>query len=154
MIDCVSGTLSRYSMYAPGDHVAVAVSGGPDSVCLLHVLQELAPTLGITLSVAHLNHKLRGEASDADAEFVRGLAAKLGLHLHLQEVRIAESAGNLEQSARNARIEFFENLPVDRIATGHTRSDQAETVLYRLLRGSGTAGLAGILPSLADGSGR
>ena len=121
MIDCVSGTLSRYSMYAPGDHVAVAVSGGPDSVCLLHVLQELAPTLGITLSVAHLNHKLRGEASDADAEFVRGLAVKLGLHLHLQEVRIAESAGTWSSPLETPGLNSSKTFP----STGLRRATPA-----------------------------
>ncbi|HYP04616.1 MAG TPA: tRNA lysidine(34) synthetase TilS [Bryobacteraceae bacterium] len=146
MIDRVSGTLSRYSMCAPGDHVAVAVSGGADSVCLLHLLNELAPSLGVVLSVAHLNHKLRGTDSDSDAAFVRNLADSFGLAFHYREVQVAAEPGNLEEAGRNARIEFFDNLPVDRIATGHTSSDQAETVLFRLLRGSGTAGLAGILP--------
>ena len=73
MLNRVSGTLSRYSMCAEGNHVAVAVSGGADSVCLLYVLNELAPSLGITLSVAHLNHKLRGAESDSDAAFVKNL---------------------------------------------------------------------------------
>src|SRR5690242_9453532 len=80
--DRVSGTLSRYSMCSPGDRVAVAVSGGADSVCLLHILHELAPPLGIELSIAHVNHKLRGQDSDEDADFVAGLAAKLCLPLH------------------------------------------------------------------------
>jgi tRNA(Ile)-lysidine synthase len=133
-------------MCSSGDRVAVAVSGGADSVCLLHILHELAPTLGIELSVAHLNHRLRGPDSEEDAEFVADLAAKLRLPLHLHQVYVGDSGDNLEQAGRNARIEFFDSLPVDRIATGHTRSDQAETVLYRLLRGSGTAGLAGVLP--------
>ena len=123
--------------------MAVAVSGGADSVCLLHVLTQLAGKLGITLDVAHLNHKLRGAESDADAEFVRVLAAQFGLPFHLSEVNLT---GNLEQSGREARLSFFGALRVDRVATGHTRSDQAETVIYRLLRGSGTAGLAGIQP--------
>jgi tRNA(Ile)-lysidine synthase len=150
LLDCVSGTLSRYSMCARGERVAVAVSGGADSVCLLHVLYELAPALGIQLSVAHLNHKLRGAASDGDAGFVRELAASLGLPFHYAESDVASAGNNLEQAGRLARLEFFDSLPVDRVATGHTRSDQAETVLYRLLRGSGTAGLAGILP-IVDG---
>jgi tRNA(Ile)-lysidine synthase len=133
-------------MCAPGNHVAVAVSGGADSVCLLYVLNELAPSLGITLSVAHLNHKLRGAASDEDAEFVANLAENFRLPFHYKEVEVSAVAGNLEQAGRNARLEFFDSLIADRIATGHTLSDQAETMLYRLLRGSGTAGLAGIFP--------
>jgi tRNA(Ile)-lysidine synthase len=150
LVDRVSGTLSRYSMCFPGQRVAVAVSGGADSVCLLHILHELAPSLGIQLSVAHLNHKLRGAASDGDAEFVRNLAAGLRLPFHYTESDVANAADNLEQAGRLARLAFFDSLPVDRVATGHTRSDQSETVLYRLLRGSGTAGLAGILP-VVDG---
>jgi tRNA(Ile)-lysidine synthase len=146
LLDRVSGTLSRYSMCAPGDHVAVAVSGGADSVCLLHVLRELAPSLQITLSVAHLNHKLRGTDSDRDAEFVRDLAGSMGVTFFYEEADILGLGGNLEQTGREARLAFFDRLPVSRIATGHTRSDQAETVIYRLLRGSGTAGLSGVLP--------
>ena len=146
MLDRVSGTLSRYNMCGPGQHVAVAVSGGADSVCLLYLLHQLAGSRNITLSVAHLNHKLRGSESDGDAEFVKKLAENFGLSFHYKEVEVSSIEGNLEQAGRNARHLFFETLAADRIATGHTQSDQAETVLYRLLRGSGTAGLAGVLP--------
>ena len=138
-------------MLRPGDRVAAAVSGGADSVFLLHVLAHIAPRLNVTLAgVAHLNHKLRGEASDADERFVAGLAGGLGVPFFRAEARVMEAGGNLEQAARRARIKFFETLiregKADRIATGHTRDDQAETVLFRMLRGSGLAGLAGILP--------
>ena len=102
----VSGTLSRYSMCARGEQVAVAVSGGADSVCLLHVLHQLAPALGIQLSIAHLNHKLRGAASDGDAAFVRELAASLGLPFHYAESNVASAEDNLEQAGRLARLEF------------------------------------------------
>jgi tRNA(Ile)-lysidine synthase len=146
VLDRVSGTLSRYNMCAPGQHVAVAVSGGADSVCLLYLLHQLAASRNITLSVAHLNHKLRGSESDDDAEFVKKLAENLGLPFHYKEVAVSSIEGNLEQTSRNARHLFFGSLAADRIATGHTQSDQVETVLYRLLRGSGTAGLAGVLP--------
>ena len=146
VLDRVSGTLSRYNMCAPGQHVAVAVSGGADSVCLLYLLHELAASLGITLSVAHLNHKLRGAESDGDAEFAKQLAENLRLPFHYKEVEVSSIEGNLEQASRDARHRFFDALQADRIATGHTQTDQAETVLYRLLRGSGTAGLASVLP--------
>ena len=142
-------------MFEPGQRVGVAVSGGGDSVCLLHVLLELAPQWDLHLSVLHLDHGLRGEESRADAEFVRDLAARLGLPFCLRETPVAQSPDNLEQAARQARLAFFRETmaggAVERVATGHTRSDQAETVLFRFLRGSGTAGLAGIRPVTAEG---
>lgn len=141
-------------MVTVGDRLGVAVSGGGDSVCLLHVLLELVPQFDFSLHVIHINHKLRGSESDADADFVRELAHTLRLPLTLEEIDVASSDDNLEQAARHARLALFRNLRdsgvVDRVATGHTRSDQAETVLYRFLRGSGTAGLSGILPATAE----
>jgi len=143
-------TIERHGMLTSGMRVGVAVSGGADSVCLLHVLLELAPRWDLTLSVLHLDHQLRGAESRRDAEFVRDLAARLGLPAIVQEADVAGTPGNLEQAARSARLAFFRQTiaggAVDRVALGHTRSDQAETVLYRLLRGAGTAGLAGIRP--------
>ncbi len=128
----------------------MAVSGGADSVCLLHMMVECFPAL--ELSVLHLNHLTRGEESDADAAFVRDLAARLGLPFVYREQRIP-AGENFEQAARRARQAFFLECleTLDRVATGHTRSDQAETVLFRFLRGSGTAGLCGILPVTAEG---
>lgn len=159
MLDQVAKTIARYSMFQPDQRVGVAVSGGADSVCLLHVLRELAPRWNLRLSVLHLDHMLRGDESREDAAFVRDLATALDLPCYLETADIAAlcraSGENLEQMARAARLEFFTRLmqagTVDRIATGHTRSDQAETVLFRFLRGSGTAGLAGIRPVTGDG---
>jgi tRNA(Ile)-lysidine synthase len=152
-------TILRYNMFKPGDRVGVAVSGGADSVYLLHALAALAPRWGLALCVIHLDHGLRGEESRADARFVAGLACRLGMPAHLAERDVgrihSESGGNLEQTARIARRtycqEIFERQSLDRIATGHTRSDQAETVLFRFLRGSGTAGLAAIRPVTSNG---
>jgi tRNA(Ile)-lysidine synthase len=149
LLDEVAATISRYRMFAPGQRVGIAVSGGADSVCLLHVLRELAPRWDLRCRVLHLNHKLRGRESDADTEFVRGLSAEFGFPFSLREVDVAAAAGNLEEAAREARVAFFRDeiaTNVDRVALGHTRSDQAETVLFRFLRGAGTAGLAGIRP--------
>ena len=154
MLELVAKTITRYSMFQPGQRVGAAVSGGADSVCLLHVLRDLAPRWNLRLTVLHLDHQLRGEESRQDAAFVRDLAAALDLPCESQETDVAalcrETGENLEQAARAARLQFFQRLirggTVDRIATGHTRSDQAETVLFRFLRGSGTAGLAGIRP--------
>ena len=155
MLDSVAGIISRYSMIAPGGRVGVAVSGGADSVCLLHILRELAPALELHLTVVHLNHKLRADESDRDEEFVRDLAASLGYPLVAETVSVSGAGGNLEQEGRRARLSFYRSLiaegRVDVVATGHTSSDQAETVLYRLLRGSGTAGLSGIRPITDDG---
>jgi tRNA(Ile)-lysidine synthase len=155
VFDRVTKTISRYSMLPRGSRVITAVSGGPDSVCLLHVLAELAPQMGLQVEVAHLNHQLRGAESDADELFVKQLAAERGLRFHVARSNVAAIDGNLEQAARRARLEFFQSLvrgddvvrttPV-RIATGHTRDDQAETVMLRILRGSGLSGLAGIHP--------
>ena len=158
MIERIAKTISRYGMFQPDQRVGVAVSGGADSVCLLHVLRELAPRWNLRLTVLHLDHKLRGDESSNDAAFVHELAARLVLPFEFEECDVAglcrESGDNLEQAARAARLRFFNRLmesgKVDRIATGHTRSDQAETVLFRFLRGSGTAGLAGIRP-ISDG---
>ena len=155
LLDCVLRTISRYRMFEPGQKVAVAVSGGADSVCLLYALLELAHRWNLQLEVAHVDHGLRGEESRGDAEFVRGLAAELGLPYLPREIRVRDEPGNLEANAREARRSFFRELiaagEADRVATGHTRSDQAETVLFRFLRGSGTAGLAGILPATPEG---
>jgi tRNA(Ile)-lysidine synthase len=152
VIERVEQTIRRYGMLAPGQRVGVAVSGGADSVCLLDVLRELAPRWKLQLTVLHLDHQLRGEESQGDASFVREMAARLGLEAVVRAVDVRrlsrESGENLEQAARRARREFFRELleegRLDRVALGHTRSDQAETVLFRFLRGSGSAGLAGI----------
>jgi tRNA(Ile)-lysidine synthase len=137
-------------MLAPGQHAGVAVSGGADSVCLLHLLASLAPLWNLRLTVLHLDHGLRGEESREDAEFVRALSVSLGLPVEIRRASLAEAGGNREQAARAARLEFFRETMaahgIDRVAVGHTRSDQAETVLFRFLRGSGSAGLAAIRP--------
>jgi len=159
VLETVARTIARYRMFKPGDRVAVAVSGGPDSVCLLHVLIELAPRWALRLSVVHFDHRLRGESSRADADFVAGLAEGLGLPFRLGSADVAALARtnreNLEQAARKARRELFLQLlragEADRVALGHTRSDQAETVLFRLLRGAGATGLAAIWPVTAEG---
>lgn len=145
----------RHGMFNSGDRVGVAVSGGADSVFLLHALAELRSRWNLQLSVVHLEDGIRGAASIADAEFVRNLAEAMGLPFHLHRENVPAMEDNLEQAARRARTAFYQVLiksgRVDRIATGHTRSDQAETVLYRVLRGSGLTGLAAILPVTREG---
>lgn len=155
MIERVVAQIERYKMFSPGIAAGVAVSGGADSMCLLYVLREIAPRWNLHLSVVHIDHGIRGEASRADAEFVRQQAAALGLFFHLHEANLSSTDENLEQAARKVRQEFYGDLiasgAVDRVATGHTRSDQAETVLYRLFRGAGLAGLRGVLPVTNSG---
>lgn len=152
----VLAALTRHNMVPPGGRVIAAVSGGPDSVCLVHLLLELASEGGFHVAgIAHVNHKLRGDESEEDERFVRELANSLGLPFHSESADRSPESGNLEQSARRVRKRYFAQLiasgTADRVALGHTRDDQAETVLFRVLRGSGTTGLAGILPVNAEG---
>lgn len=151
--------IRAHSLLAPGDRVAVAVSGGPDSVALLRLLLELRPELGIVLSVAHFNHKIRGADSDADEKFVAALATRHGLELHIgcgdAPAHARRSKHGLEAAARQLRYDFFcrlfESQRISSVATGHTLDDQAETVLMRLLRGAGTRGMSGIYPVHREG---
>lgn len=146
--------LRRDGALHAGDRVAAAVSGGADSIALLLLLLELRKELGIVLSVAHVNHQLRGRASDADEEFVAALAAKHQLEFHHESADVAAKArrekANLEDAARRVRNDFFARLvvqgKVNRVAVAHTADDQAETVLAHILRGTGLAGLRGIHP--------
>ncbi len=146
--------LRKTASLAPGERIAVAVSGGADSVALLHLFLEIREQAGIVLSVVHFNHKLRGKACDADEKFVKKLAAAHGLEFYVAHEDIAGRAkrerGNLEEVARKARYAFFEKLVreerIAKIAVAHTADDQAETVMAHILRGTGLAGLGGIHP--------
>jgi len=132
----------------------VAVSGGQDSVCLLHVLVRLREQLGIKLHVAHLNHQLRGTESEADARYVSQLAGQLGIPATIEERNVkayrARQRTSLEEAAREVRYTFFtgvaESVGADRVAVGHTTDDHIETILLHLVRGTGTRGLRGLQP--------
>ncbi len=141
-------------MLSPGDRVGVAVSGGADSVVLLHLLRALSERFRIELLVLHLNHQLRHAESDADEDWVRALAGSLALPHLIKRGGIADS-GNLEEAARLSRRVFYARAmrerSMSRVALGHTRSDQAETVLFRFLRGSGSTGLAAMRPVTSEG---
>jgi tRNA(Ile)-lysidine synthase len=149
--------LLRTSLFHPGQRIAVAVSGGADSVALLRVLLAQRHQLGIVLSVAHVHHHIRGEEADADAAFVEALATThdLPFHVHHADAPAAAAAlhETLEEAARNLRYDWFRQLmgsgKIDAVATAHTLDDQAETVLLKLLRGAGTEGLSGIHPVVA-----
>jgi tRNA(Ile)-lysidine synthase len=148
--------VKRQGLFHPGQRVGVAVSGGPDSVLLLHFMKDSALEWGITLAAVHFNHHLRGAESDADERFVRSLAESLGIDFipgGADVARVArEKKRNLEATARELRYRFFLTLVnqgrLDKVVTAHNANDQAETVLLRLLRGAGTRGLSGILPVL------
>jgi tRNA(Ile)-lysidine synthase len=152
----VLDSICRHDLLRAGDRAGVAVSGGADSVALLRILLELRRELGIVLSVVHLNHKLRGNESDEDEQFVRELAAGHDLLLISENCDVKSHAArnklSLETAARELRYEFFKRVLRDKslgkIATAHTLDDQAETVLLKLARGAGTRGLAGIYPKI------
>lgn len=152
VVERVEATIDRFCMFSQGDAVGIAVSGGRDSVVLLDVLSEIAARRNFRLSVLHVNHGLRPESQEEE-EFVRREAEKRGLPFLAH--RAVLGGGNLEEAARKARLRFFaaakRDLQLDRIATGHTQSDQAETILFRLLRGSGVAGMRGIQPVTTEG---
>jgi tRNA(Ile)-lysidine synthase len=156
LLSRVRDAIERRSLLRAGERVAVAVSGGADSVALLLLLFDLRKQLGVVLSVAHFNHKLRDKDSDKDEKFVAKLAAKCGLVFHLGQLDVGARAkrdkANLEDTARRARYEFFEGLVgsghLDKVGVAHTADDQAETVLAHILRGTGLAGLRGIHPEV------
>jgi tRNA(Ile)-lysidine synthase len=148
----VRKTMARHAMFTEDDRVLVAVSGGPDSVALVHILLTISGDFSLKLAVAHLNHCLRGQESDRDAEFVAALADRLDLPFyHDKKDLIAFQRRwrlSPEEAARRVRYEFFDdtaaNHGFDKIALGHHSNDSAELVLMNLLRGSGPLGLAGI----------
>jgi len=155
----------RQRLLSGGDRVLVAVSGGPDSVALLHLLCELRDQFALHLEVAHLQHGIRGEESKEDATFVAALAESLELPFHLKGIDLPQmksdaGKGNLEALGRVERYRFFAEVVKDRglgkVATAHTRDDQAETVMMWFLRGAGKKGSAGMSPlqqlRLANGS--
>jgi tRNA(Ile)-lysidine synthase len=149
VLERIRTTTRQHELFLPGQLVLVAVSGGPDSVCLVESLVRLRRTLKIRLAVAHVDHGLRAGAGQ-DAAYVGAVAARLGLPLHLRELGLgAPPAGRSgEEWARLHRYAAFAEMMresgAERLATAHTRDDNAETVLLRLLTGSGTAGAGGI----------
>ena len=131
-----------------------AVSGGPDSVCLLHILVKLQEKLGIRLHVAHLNHQLRGAEAEADAQYVSDLAHHLGVPATIEQRDVrayqAQQHVSLEEAAREVRYTFLaqvaKSVGASQVAVGHTVDDHIETILMHLIRGTGTKGLRGLKP--------
>ncbi len=159
-IEKVTWTLNTHRMLEPGEGVLVAVSGGPDSVCLLHLLSALSPALSIRLAVAHVNHGLRGKESDRDERFVARMAASLGWPFHLKRVAAQgpqARRASLEETAREIRYAFFREISrahgYEKVALGHHAGDNAELCLMRLVTWSGPAGVSGIPPVRKDANG-
>jgi tRNA(Ile)-lysidine synthase len=154
----VRRTIKKNNMVTPGEQVLVAVSGGADSIALLVCLHNLTSHLGISLAVAHLNHCIRGAEADDDEEFVRRMCADLDLSFVSETMEIKrladEAKQNLEEFARRERYDFLRRtayrIGAQKIAVGHNLNDQAETALFRFIRGSGIEGLSGIYP-VVDG---
>ncbi len=150
----VKKSIEERDLLPAGKPVVVAVSGGPDSLALMHILREMRREFGWELHVAHLHHGIRGADADADADFVREHAESWGLPFHLAHEDVpalAKASGtSLEEAARQARYRFLarvaRSVGADRIALGHHLDDQVETVLMHFIRGSGLAGLRGMLP--------
>lgn len=146
--------IRQHSLLSADQAVVIGVSGGPDSLCLLHLLRRLAPALSLQLHVGHLNHGLRGADADADADYVARLAREWGLSATIEHIDVAAQARahhqSVEEAARWARYDFLGRLArqvgASTIAVGHNADDQTETVLMHWLRGSGLAGLRGMLP--------
>lgn len=151
----VAEFIQEHRLLLPGEKVVVAVSGGADSVCLFHILLQLKESLAIELHVAHLNHRLRGAESDADATYVAGLARNFGVPATIRAEDVAtyrrEKGISLEEAARELRYMFLarvvKEVGASKTAVGHTRDDAIETILLHLLRGTGTAGLRGLTPA-------
>lgn len=151
LVGKVRATIEGYEMADPGERIIVAVSGGPDSVCLLDVLHRLSQTLDVALSIAHFEHGLRPGEDEAETSFVASLAKGYGIPFETARAEdLYPEIPSLEERARKARYRFLEEvrsrLCAQKIALGHHLDDQAETVLMRLMRGSGPSGLGGILP--------
>jgi tRNA(Ile)-lysidine synthase len=150
----VLGFIRQHKLVAEGQTLLVAVSGGQDSVCLLHILYNLQSELGIKLYVAHLNHQLRGTESDEDARYVAKLAKSLSIPATIEKRDVTsyqkEHGISLEEAAREVRYNFLAEVAAatgaDGTAVGHTLNDHIETILLHLVRGTGTRGLRGLQP--------
>lgn len=143
-------TLKQYDLIKPKDKIIIGLSGGPDSIALLYSFLGLKKTHKLKLACAHLNHGLRKEA-DREESFVKNLCCRLGVQFIAEKRNVANFAGDsLEQAARNLRFDFFlkisNQLKIKKIALAHHKDDLAETVLMRIIRGTGLSGLKAILP--------
>lgn len=154
MINRVLENIRKNTLFCENEHVIAAVSGGADSVCLLILLNELKNTLGIRLSAVHVHHGIRRGTANRDEEYVRTLCGKLGVSLTVKRVDVPAYSGmhhlSTEEAARALRYAAFEETlretGAKKVALAHHLDDQAETILFRMLRGSGLRGLSGMQP--------
>ncbi len=153
ILKMVAGTIQRHDLIQNDQSIVVGVSGGPDSVCLLHVLFQLAEELHIrSIYAVHINHMIRGREADEDEEYVAGLCGRMEVPLHRVAVDVkrisAEKGISVEEAGREARYSefksFAERIGAEKIAVAHNRNDQAETVILNIIRGTGLEGLKGM----------
>ncbi len=147
----VQSFIKRFDLLEEDSGIVLGVSGGPDSICLLDIFCDLRKKYNLKIIVAHINYNLRGKASEKDRDFVKELAKKYGLKFALLEVdNMKMDDADLENKLRKIRYDFFEKIrreeKMNLIAVAHHKDDQAETVLMRILRGSGLQGLGSIRP--------
>jgi len=150
-------TIKKYNLINRGDNIVIGVSGGPDSICLLHILNELKEELEINIFVAHINHMIREEA-DEETEYVKKMCKNMNIECYVQKVDVQKQATEqkigTEEMGRIVRYSFFEEVAKktnsNKIATAHNSNDKVETVLMNILRGSGLSGLKGI-EAIRDG---
>lgn len=151
----VRDTIKDNALIQSGDRVLLALSGGPDSLCLLHILNDLKGMLGFELSALHLNHMIRGAAADEDEAFLTEHCKSLGVPLFAEHADIPalskQSGKSLEETGREVRYKLLKEKGFDKIAVAHNKNDQAETVLMRILRGTGVKGLAAMEYKREDG---
>lgn len=148
----VLSTINKHNLIESGDKIVIGISGGPDSVCLLHILSRLKDKLDIELYAAHLNHQIRGIEAQKDAFYISKLCEEMGITFFIKSINVPEycekNGVSIEEGARKLRYEMFyeikNNTRANKIAIGHNLNDQAETILMRMMRGTGLQGLKGI----------
>lgn len=149
----VLNTIKKYNLIQENDKIVIGVSGGPDSICLLHILNGLKEKLNFEIVVAHINHMIRKEAEE-ETQYVKNFCDKLGIKCYIKRIDVIDKSNKekigTEEAGRKARYDFFEevlnSVNANKIATAHNENDNAETVLMNIFRGAGTSGLKGIEP--------
>ena len=153
MEEKVIKTIKKYELIKSGDNIVLGISGGPDSICMLYILNSLKKDLNFNIYVAHINHMLR-ENAKLDEEYVKNTCEKLNIPVYIKHIKIKEIAEKekrgIEETGRKVRYEFFEEIlrktNSNKIATAHNLNDSIETIILNIIRGTGISGLAGIEP--------